>query len=206
MPDCPFLTSIFYHIVTCKYSFILSVSFPSYLECVFGGQTFTSSMFLFFFSNYGMCSDSFNISCLSHSLTLLPAMGCSTPSLPSFFPPSLIPHPHVVFVHCAFVGVSSAWDVGGVVVMESVLCDLWAGHQDANQEVCERRWGPGLWTARGSDQSLQHSSVSWLVESPFTQFIQCLLLSLNLSFTSLPIQACVFLLHNILLQFSKSHA
>lgn len=91
-------------------------------------------------------------------------MGCSTPSLPH---PSLIPHPHVVFVR-VFVGVCSAWAVGGVVVMESVLCDLWAGLQDANQEVCERRRGRGLWTARGSDQTLQHSSVSWLVESLFT--------------------------------------
>lgn len=96
-------------------------------------------------------------------------MGCSpplpSPPLPS--PPSLIPHPHVVFVR-AFVGVCSAWAVGGVVIMESVLCDLWAGLQNANQELCERRRGHGLRTARDSDQTLQHSSVPWLVPSPFT--------------------------------------
>lgn len=68
-------------------------------------------------------------------------MGCSTSSLIS-----LIPHLHVVFVR-VFVGVCSAWAVGGVVIMESVLCDLWAGLQDANQEVCDRRRGSGLWTA-----------------------------------------------------------
>lgn len=71
----------------------------------------------------------------------MPAMGCSTSSLIS-----LIPHLHVVFVR-VFVGVCSAWAVGGVVVMESVLCDLWAGLQDAIQEVCDRRRGSGLWTA-----------------------------------------------------------
>lgn len=80
----------------------------------------------------------------------------------------LIPHPHVVFVR-VFVGVCSTWAVGGVVVMESVLRDLWAGLQDSNQEVCERRRGSGLWAARHSDQTLQHSSVSWLVPSPFTR-------------------------------------
>lgn len=55
------------------------------------------------------------------------------PPLALSFPP-LIPHPRVVFVR-ASVGVCSAWAVGGVVVMESVLRDLWAGLQDANQEV-----------------------------------------------------------------------
>lgn len=108
-------------------------------------------------------------------------MGCSpplpSPTLPS--PPSLIPHPHVVFVR-AFVGVCSAWAVGGVVIMESVLCDLWAGLQNANQELCERRRGHGLRTARDSDQTLQHSSVPWLVPSPFTWHTRSLSLSLPL--------------------------
>ncbi|KAF3833627.1 hypothetical protein F7725_024831 [Dissostichus mawsoni] len=54
----------------------------------------------------------------------------------------------------------SAWALGGVVVMESVLCDLWAGLQDSNQEVCKRKCGNGLWISRDSDQTLQHSSVS----------------------------------------------
>lgn len=54
-----------------------------------GGQkvAFVLSFFLFFFS-LGMCSDSFNISCFSHSLTLLPVMGCSNPSPPVPSPPS----------------------------------------------------------------------------------------------------------------------
>lgn len=95
--------------------------------------------------------------------------------LPSLFPSFLI----YMLCLCVFVGVCSAWAVGGVVVMESVLCDLWAGLQDANQEVCERRRGPGLWTARDSDQTLQHSSVSWLVPSPYTWYTQSLSLGLS---------------------------
>lgn len=79
----------------------------------------------------------------------------------------LIPHLHVVFVRVS-VGVCSAWAVGGVVVMESVLCDLWAGLQDAEPELCERERGPGMPAAWDSDQTLQHSRVSWLVASPFT--------------------------------------
>lgn len=55
----------------------------------------------------------------------------------------LIPHPCVVFVGVS-VGVCSAWAVGGVVVMESVLRDLWAGLQDAEPELCERERGPGM--------------------------------------------------------------
>lgn len=97
-------------------------------------------------------------------------MGCSNPCPP---PSSLMP----MFV-CVFVGVCSAWAVGGVVVMESVLCDLWAGVQDQNQEVCERERGLGLWTAWDSDQTLQHSSVSWLVPSPFTWYTHSLFLCL----------------------------
>ncbi len=100
------------------------------------------------------------------------------PSLPLPPPPSFLIPMLCVFVR-AFVGVCSAWAVGGVVVMESVLCDLWAGLQDANQEVCERRRGRGLWTARHSDQTLQHSSVSWLVPSPFTWYTQSLSLCLS---------------------------
>lgn len=53
---------------------------------------------------------------------------------------SPIPHSHWLCVLvCACV--SSAWAVGGVVVMEPVFCDVWAGLQDPNQEVCERRRG-----------------------------------------------------------------
>lgn len=89
----------------------------------------------------------------------------------SFFP--AIPHARDVCL-CVSVGVCSAWAVGGVVVMESVLCDLWAGHQDANQEMWGRRRAPGLWTARSADQTLQHSSVSWLVASPYTWYNRCL--------------------------------
>lgn len=84
-----------------------------------------------------------------------------------------IPHPRVMCL-CVSVGVCSAWAVGGVVVMESVLCDLWAGHQDANQEMWGRRRAPGLRTARSADQTLQHSSVSWLVASPYTWYNRCL--------------------------------
>lgn len=76
-----------------------------------------------------------------------------------------------------FVGVRSAWAVGGMVVMESVLCDLWAGLQDTNQEVHGRQRGCSLWTAWGSDQTLQHSSVSWLVPSPLTWYTKTLSLS-----------------------------
>lgn len=56
------------------------------------------------------------------------------PHIPCFFLFPAIPHPRIVFVRVS-VGVCSAWAVGGVVVMESVLRDLWAGLQDANQEV-----------------------------------------------------------------------
>lgn len=91
------------------------------------------------------------------------------PHIPCLFLFPAIPHPRIVFVRVS-VGVCSAWAVGGVVVMESVLCDLWAGLQDANQEVWGWRRAPGLRTARGADQTLQHSSVSWLVASPYTWY------------------------------------
>lgn len=164
------IPNLHFLIVTCKYSFILCVSFPLWLECFCGSQ----KVAFFMFSFKGMCFDSFNISCFSHSLTPLPVMGCSNPSppLPSLRP--LIPHPHVVPCARTSVGVCSAWAVGGVVIMESVLCDLWAGHQDAYQEVCERRRSRGLQAARDSDQTLQHSSLSWLVPSPFTSHTQSL--------------------------------
>lgn len=55
----------------------------------------------------------------------------------------LIPHPRVVFVRVS-MGVCSAWAVGGVVVMESMLRDLWAGLQDAEPKLCERQRGPGM--------------------------------------------------------------
>ena len=103
------------------------------------------------------------------------------PTRPTCLPPSfLIPHVVCVCVcTCVvFAGVCSAWAVGRVVVMESVLCHLWAGLQDTNQEVCERRRGRGLRTARHSDQTLQHCCVSWLVPSPFTWLTQLLSLSL----------------------------
>lgn len=125
---CHLLTSIFSHIARCKYSFISHFLFPlagMFLGGSWGGQ----KVALFMYCHQGMCSDSLNISCLSHSLTA--CIGMLRPS-PFLFP--LIPHPHVVFVRVS-VGVCSAWAVGGVVVMESVLRDLWAGLQDANQEV-----------------------------------------------------------------------
>lgn len=56
------------------------------------------------------------------------------PFAPYFLPCSfLIPIP--VFVRHVFMGVCSEWAVGGVVIMESVLCYLWAGLQNTHQEV-----------------------------------------------------------------------
>lgn len=80
--------------------------------------------------------------------------------------------------------------------MESVLCDLWAGLQDANQEVCKGRRCSGLWTARDSDQTLQHSSVSWLVASPFTSHTQ------SSPTHSLPQR---LLMHDLFLVFLPNH-
>lgn len=71
-----------------------------------------------------------------------------------------------------FVGVRSAWAMGGVVVMESVLCYLWAGLQNTHQEVHGWRWGEALRPARHSDQTLQHSRLSWLVPSSLTYYCQ----------------------------------
>lgn len=166
MPECPFLTSIFFHIVRCKYSFILSVSFP------------LVGMFLWRSDGHLLHVFSLrNVLRLIEYLMFLSFSNCLQwdAPLPSLFPSFLI----YMLCLCVFVGVCSAWAVGGVVVMESVLCDLWAGLQDANQEVCERRRGPGLWTARDSDQTLQHSSVSWLVPSPYTWYTQSLSLGLS---------------------------
>ena len=50
--------------------------------------------------------------------------------------------------------------------MESVLRDLWAGLQDAKQEVFERRRGHSLSGAQDADQTVQHSRVPWLVPCP----------------------------------------
>lgn len=94
--------------------------------------------------------------------SLSPALRCSAPPVRSSFLIS-----PVVFVRVS-MGVCSAWAVGGVVVMESVLRDLWAGLQDAEPELCERERGPGMPTAWDADQTLQHSRVSWLVASPIS--------------------------------------
>lgn len=124
---------------------------------VSGGQKFTYFMF------FKECAHTRLISHVSPSCLRLDAL---TRSLPLSF---LIPMLCLCVCSCVvFVGVRSAWAVGGVVVMESVLRDLWPRLQNTNQEVCEWRRCLGMRAARDSDQTLQHSRVPWLVASPYT--------------------------------------
>ncbi|KTF82672.1 hypothetical protein cypCar_00029161, partial [Cyprinus carpio] len=59
-----------------------------------------------------------------------------------------------------FVGVCSAWAVGGVVFMEPVLGHVWPWHSDPEQDLCAPpEWNQGLWRARGANQTLQYSCV-----------------------------------------------
>lgn len=80
MPECPFLTSMIFHTLICKYNVISSTLFLKRNDCC-GGHNVTSFMKVY----QGMCSDSFNISCFSPSLSLLPVPGCSTLPLFSSF-------------------------------------------------------------------------------------------------------------------------
>lgn len=63
-----------------------------------------------------------------------------------------------------FVGVCSAWAVGGVVFVEPVLSHVWPWHSDPGQDLCAPpAWKQGLWRARGANQTLQYSCVPGLV-------------------------------------------
>ncbi len=63
-----------------------------------------------------------------------------------------------------FVGVCSAWSVGGVVFVEPVLSHMWPWHSDPEQDLCAPpAWKQRLWRARGANQTLQYSCVPRLV-------------------------------------------